>query len=40
MYDYKEEVQKMKEEIQTLEKEQQSFAMEIMQTLKIQNKRI
>ena len=40
MYDFGEEVLKMKEELKEVEKEQQSFAMEFVHTLKLQNKRM
>ena len=40
MYDFRREVLKMKEEIKEVEQEQQSFAMELMHTLKVQNKRL
>jgi len=40
MYDFRGEVLKMKEEIKEVEQEQQSFAMELMHTLKVQNKRL
>jgi len=40
MYDFRGEVFKMKEEVKELEKEQQSFAMEFVHTLKVQNKRM
>ena len=40
MYDFREEVLKMKEEVKEIENQQQSFAMEFVHTLKLQNKRL
>jgi uncharacterized membrane protein (DUF106 family) len=40
MIDFRGEVLKMKEELKEVEKEQQSFAMEFVHTLKVQNKRM
>ena len=40
MNDFREEVLKMKEELKVVENQQQSFAMEFVQTLKTQNKRM
>ena len=40
MYDFREEVLKMKEEVKGIEKQQESFAMEFVHTLKLQNKRL
>lgn len=40
MYDFREEVLKMKEEVKDIENQQQSFAMEFVHTLKVQNKRM
>ncbi len=40
MYDFREEVLKMKEEVKEIESQQQSFAMEFVHTLKVQNKRM
>lgn len=40
MNDFREEVLKMKEELRVVENQQQSFAMEFVQTLKTQNKRM
>lgn len=40
MFNAREEVLKMKEELKVVENQQQSFAMEFVQTLKLQNKRL
>ena len=40
MYDFREEVVKMKEDLKQVEEQQQSFAMEFVHTLKVQNKRM
>ena len=40
MIDLRREVLKMKEEIKEVEQEQETFAMELMHTLKVQNKRL
>lgn len=40
MLEFREEVLKMKEDLKEVEKEQQSFAMEFVHTLKVQNKRM
>lgn len=40
MLDLRGEVEIMKEEVREVEKEQQSFAMEFVHTLKLQNKRL
>lgn len=40
MIDFRGEVLKMKEELKEVGKEQQSFAMEFVHTLKVQNKRM
>ena len=40
MLDLRGEVEKMKEDLKEVEKEQQSFAMEFVHTLKLQNKRL
>ena len=40
MQDFRGEVLKMKEELKNVEQEQQSFAMEFVKTLKLQNKRL
>ena len=40
MFNAREEVLNMKKELENIEKENQSFAMEFVQTLKLQNKRL
>ena len=40
MLDLRGEVERMKKEVKEVEKEQQSFAMEFVHTLKVQNKRM
>lgn len=40
MIDFRKEVINMKEELKNIENQQQSFAMEFVQTLKMQNKRM
>ena len=40
MSDFREEVLNMKKEVMNIENQQQSFAMEFVQTLKVQNKRM
>ena len=40
MIDLRREVLEMKEELKEVEQEQESFAMELMHTLKVQNKRL
>lgn len=40
MLEFREEVLKMREDLKEVEKEQQSFAMEFVHTLKVQNKRM
>lgn len=40
MYDFREEVVKMKNEVKIAQEEQKSFAMQFVDTLKVQNKRL